>query len=263
MGLRTFFWRRVGAYPVMIRGERFVCHPRHFGRWRRTANEKWEGGTLDILDRNLSAESVLWDIGAHIGQVALYASRKCRRVVCFEPDAATLPYLHWNVSRNRADNVVVVGAAMAAGTDFRRMGGFWADGDLGGLAHSLHPSPTVKSTLTPCLGREAWGEWLRAEPPDFVKMNIEGGEYEVLPVMADWLEAKRPRLLLSLHGSALKQAGRMSASELASASESVASALSFYGKCLDLKTGESFPVSELAARTSAEDYEWEYGVFLE
>ena len=55
MGLRTAFrnllWRSVGAYPVRIRDERFVCHPRHCFVWRKLAAGKRESGALDILEK--------------------------------------------------------------------------------------------------------------------------------------------------------------------------------------------------------------------
>ena len=266
MGLRTFLWQRIGAYPVRIRGEKFTCHPRHRRRWRNTTNSRWEPRTLDILDERLSPESVMWDIGAHIGQVSLYASRKCRRVVCFEPDAATLPYLHWNVTRNRADNVVVVGAALAAETGFRRMGSHRENGQAGEVTNSFFPSSTASTAVAPCLGREVWAEWLRAEPPDFVKMDIEGGEFELLPAMREWLSQNRPKLLLSLHAPDLLDAGRMTAAEAESALNECASVLSVYGEFTELSSEKKFPMSEFTARLSEKhlpDWIWQDGIYLE
>ena len=221
---------------------------------------------MDILDGRLSPQSVMWDIGAHVGQVALYASRKCHRVVCFEPDAATLPYLLWNVARNRADNVTVVGAALAAKTDFIKMGAFWDGGGLGGAVTSSRPSPSAKTMVAPALGPEAWSEWLRADPPDLVKMDIEGGEFELLPAMADWLSQNRPKFLLSLHAAPLRDSGRMNTVEAQEALEKCAGILSFYGEFTELATGKKYPLSKLAARMSGdagEDSIWQSGVFLE
>ena len=266
MGLRTFLWRRIGAYPVRIRGEKFICHPRHRRRWRNTASSRWEPRTLDILDERLSPESVMWDIGAHIGQVALYASRKCRRVVCFEPDAATLPYLHWNVTRNRADNVVVVGAALAAETGFRRMGSHGENGRAGEATNSFFPSSTASTAIAPCLGRGVWAEWLRADPPNFVKMDIEGGEFELLPAMGEWFSQNRPKLLLSLHAADLREAGRMGVVEAENALNKCASVLSVYGEFTELASGEKFPLPKLAARMLEKNTSiqiWQDGIYLE
>lgn len=267
MGIRRFFWNRIAAaYPVRIRGERFVCYPRDRSTWRRMAQDKWESGVLDILDSRLSPESVMWDIGAHIGQVALYASRKCRRVVCFEPDAASLAVLHWNLSRNRIRNVTVVGAALAEKTGFIEMGAFWDDGELGRSVTSSRPSPTAEKVVVPGLGPEVWREWWSFDPPDFVKMDIEGGEFELLPAMGEWLSRHRPKLLLSLHALSLREAGRMTAAEAESALKECASALSVYGEFTELASGTKFPLSELASRmleSEGDDSVWQDGVYLE
>jgi hypothetical protein len=42
---------------------------------------------------------------------------------------------------------------------------------------------------------------------DLVKMDIEGGEFDLIPYMADLLEETRPNLYLSLHGQLLKPSG--------------------------------------------------------
>ena len=209
----------------------------------------------------------MWDIGAHVGGLALYASRKCRRVVCFEPDSYLLPDLHWNLARNGAKNVTVVGVAMAAKTGFIKMGAFSGDNtELGMAVTSSRPSPSAETMIAPALGLETWGEWLRTEPPDLVKMDIEGGEFELLPAMADWFSQNRPKFLFSLHATQLYRSGRMSAAEAQSALEQCAEILSFYGEFTELATGKKYPMSELPARMSGDDvdqFTLVSGVFME
>ncbi len=267
MGFRKFFWQRVvGAYPVTIRGERFVCLPRDRSSWRGMAGEKGEQGALDILDSCLSPQSVMWDIGANIGQLALYASRKCRRVVCFEPDLVSLSVLHWNLAHNRVKNVTVIGAALAEKTGFIEMGSFWDGGALGRSVTSSRPSPDSETIMAAALGPDSWGTWLREEPPDLIKMDIEGGEFELLPALMEWLLQNRPKFLLSLHAAPLRESGRMNAAEAREALEKCAELLSFYGEFTALATGEKYPLSELPARMSGDgkdDSIWMQGVFLE
>ena len=264
MGLRTTFrnllWRGVGAYPVRIRGERFVCHPRHCSVWRKLAAGKREAGALDILEK-LPHDSVVWDIGAHVGLFTLFASRKCERVVCFEPDPVALQYLSWNIARNCADNVTLVGAACAAKTEFRRMGAAGAE-NLGEGHTGFNPPASARTTVAPCLGPDVWGAWLNT-PPDLVKMDIEGGEFELLPAMSDWLEKRRPKMLLSLHAVPLRGTGLMSAAEADAALENCAKVLSFYGEFTELHSGKTFPMSEMPARMSAEGRAWHEGICME
>lgn len=246
MGLRRFFWHRiVGSYPVNIRGERFSCSPEYRRTWRRISRDKWERGTLDILDAHLSTDSVIWDIGAHVGEVALYASRKCKRVVCFEPDLAALSILYKNLSRNRIQNVTVVGAALAEQTSFLKMGGFWDGSSLGSSITSSRPAPDAETLVAAQLGPAAWSEWLRTEPPDLIKMDIEGGEFELLPAMAGYLQKNRPKLLVSFHAGPLRSRLRMSTEEARQALDQCTASLSFYEEFIDLSSGEKLPMPKL------------------
>lgn len=51
-------------------------------------------------------------------------------------------------------------------------------------------------------------DWLREgrlAPPDFVKIDVEGAEREVLGGAQEMLQNRRPKLLLSLHSVELNQ----------------------------------------------------------
>ena len=229
---------------------------------------RFEPETLDVLDAHRSPESVMWDIGAHVGQMALYASRKCRKVVCFEPDTVALPGLHWNIRRNRARNVSVVGAAMAAHTGFIEMGAFSSDqGKLGRAVTSSLPAPNAETITVPSIGPDVWGTWWKAEPPGLVKMDIEGGEFELLPAMASYLQEYRPKLILSLHAAAMRITGRMSADEARRALEECVSVLSCYGEFVNLTNGKRLPLSQLIPLKLGEGQEDDPtlldGIFLE
>ena len=216
---------------------------------------------MDVLEK-LTPDSVMWDIGAHVGLMTLFAARKCKHVVCFEPDPAALQYLSWNIARNRVDNATLVGAALGAETGFRKMGA--AGGEDLGTGHSgFYAQTSARTALAPCLGPDVWGAWLTSAPPDLVKMDIEGGEFELLPAMARWLEKRRPKMLLSLHAVPLRGAGLMSDSEASAALENCAEILSFYGEFTELHSGEKFPTSEIPARMSTKGKAWHEGIYLE
>ncbi len=241
---KNSFW--LNGSRVSVRGEKFIVHSRSRKVWQSTAAERWEPETLDVLDAHLSPQTVLWDIGAYLGQISLYASRKCRRVVAFEPDPDALQQLIWNARRNRADNIAVVGAALAAESGICPMAPALSQQYfLGRSTTSFLLSPDAReSFLAPAFGRAAWEDLIRAEPPDFIKMDIEGGEFELLPAMSDFLSARRPKLLLSLHAQFLKNR-RISESEEDGILNRAAESLKCCGECLDLHSNESFPAAEL------------------
>lgn len=265
MGLRRFFWQNIiGSYPVRVRGERFRGDPRFRGYWRVVRDEDADSGLLDILDAHLGADDVMWDIGAHVGQVALYASRKCRQVVCFEPDLVALSGLHWHLSHNQVKNISVVSAALTEQTGFIEMGAFWDHNNLGQSVTSSRPAPNANTLSVAGLGPEVWGKWLRAEPPSLIKMDIEGGEFELLPMMGEYLRENRPKLTVSFHAGPLRSAGRMTTEEAQQAMEKCTAVLSHYETFIDLHTGERLSISELTQLQMDEDWDKLLaGVFLE
>ncbi len=134
-------------------------------------------------------DPLILDCGANIGMATLFFKRQYpdARVISFEPDPAVFPLLAENVSRNALTNIQLVRAALA-----RENGSlaFYSDGKYGScLASTLGTSPAagwaateVPSTrLRPYLGQEV----------DFLKMNIEGAEFDVLEDSADLLRMVR------------------------------------------------------------------------
>lgn len=131
------------------------------------------------------------DGGAHIGLSALRIKRLApdARITAFEPNPRILPMLRENLAANGASDVEVVEAALA-GAD--SLAPFTADGADGGtLARAGGPGairvPTVR--LSPYL----------AEPVDFLKLNIEGAELDVVREAGPALRNVR-QLAIEYHG---------------------------------------------------------------
>ena len=77
--------------------------------WRaNTFNEK-EPDTLDWIDSSFRPGETIYDIGANIGQYALYAARKLKgraRILAFEPEALNQAKLNRNILLNDLGEVV-------------------------------------------------------------------------------------------------------------------------------------------------------------
>src|SRR5690606_20354579 len=128
----------------------------------------------------------------------LYAARKAERVYCFEPDYVAYKDLLRNIELNGLRNVVPSNVALAGSSGLREMGSFGSG--LGDSMTSLLGGGGEGDTIT--VTTLAWSDWLRisgVERIDFIKMDIEGGEFELLPAMRDYLAEHRPTLYLSLH----------------------------------------------------------------
>jgi len=193
------FWIRArGKAATRIRGTSYWTDPYHIGFWRDVARDRWEPELYDALQKHLRPDSVLADIGAWIGPTAIFAARRCRKVYCFEPDPEAYRFLLWNVRLNGLQNVVPFNVALAAEAGIRRM--VSPAGGLGDSKATLLPVLDASSGVdVPCI---RWSEWLAlpgVERPDFIKIDVEGGEFELLPTMGDYLLRERPTLHLSLH----------------------------------------------------------------
>jgi FkbM family methyltransferase len=127
-----------------------------------------------FLNRNYHFESnrrdpLIIDGGSNIGMAILYFKHVYpeARIIGFEPDPMIFRILQNNMERNNLSDVELVNAGLwpEAGTM-----GFLPDLHDGGRFHSCGPHIVAAKLLSDYLD----------DPVDFVKLNIEGGEFAVL-----------------------------------------------------------------------------------
>jgi Methyltransferase FkbM domain len=125
------------------------------------------------LRRLVRPGSRCFDVGANVGYHSLMLARLSRQpVVAFEPEPEAAARLQENLALNRFD-IRLVPLAVGA-----------ADGDK-----------------TISLDRAAAIHFV----PDFVKIDIEGGEADALAGAARLLQTRRPHLIVETHSFALEQ----------------------------------------------------------
>lgn len=118
------------------------------------------------------------DGGGNIGMSVLYFKHvyPASRIVTFEPDTDVLPYLRENIDRNRIAGVEIVPAALGTRTGPAT---FRGDGKYGGTLADVSagvPADGAPTYDVPCVRLR---DYLH-EPVDFLKLNIEGAEWDVL-----------------------------------------------------------------------------------
>ncbi|HET9250828.1 MAG TPA: FkbM family methyltransferase [Candidatus Eisenbacteria bacterium] len=205
-GGARLWYRARGFVPTRIEGALLRGDPDHIGFWRDVARGAWEPGTFAFLRDHLSATSTFLDVGAWIGPVTLAAARRCAAVYCFEPDPAAYRYLLWNLELNGVRNASPYHAALGSRTGTRTLSG--RDGAFGTSRSTLLASAGAPEIGVPCWG---WQDWLEAVRPgriDAIKVDVEGGEFELLPAMGEYLRTERPALHLSLHAELPSESGR-------------------------------------------------------
>lgn len=148
----------------------------------------YERGTVRACRELLRPGMTAMDVGAHAGYYTLLFSRlvgPSGRVVAFEPHPATFALLARNVGRRRLANVALVPAAVA---EREGEAPLW-EGPLS-VGHSLLQAKwkaagavTVATTSLDAASRAR-----AIERADLVKVDVEGGEAEVLQGMASLAE---------------------------------------------------------------------------
>jgi FkbM family methyltransferase len=169
----------------------------------------WRGEHELVLQETMRAAvgsgSVVYDIGAHAGSIALGVARlvgPSGRVIAFEADPTNVESLRENSLRNHlTPSLRVVHAAVwcyGAGTiSFRRSGVRRSHGGVETASHH----PVLASGELINVPAIALDDFLATgDPaPHLVKIDVEGGEYEVLRGGTSLFTKHRPLVIAEVH----------------------------------------------------------------
>ena len=146
----------------------------------------------------IQSGDICWDIGANIGfYTCLLASRvqEAGAVVAFEPALRTCGYLHENVSLNRFANVTVVNKGLGDKAEQRPL--YYSEAALAeGTASLKYPNGRAASERVTL---DTIDNLIRELPvPDFIKIDVEGYQLEVLRGGEHFLKTHAPLLMAEL-----------------------------------------------------------------
>jgi FkbM family methyltransferase len=166
--------------------------------WRLVSTGTWEPQTYAAFRQFIDKEHSYIDMGSWIGPTLLYGSRLAKAAYGIEPDPIAFEELKGNLALNGelGANVKLFNICIAASSGDTVFGSRTEGGDS-------------TSSLLFTAGKTVWtvkaltfADFIRQNDIrdcNFVKMDIEGGEFIVLPGMLEYLRQNRPTLLLSLH----------------------------------------------------------------
>ena len=146
---------------------------------------------------------VFYDLGANVGFYTILGAvltGASGRVYSFEPVESNLLFLRRHLKLNRVDNCTVLQVAVSSSDGY-------ADFQVGPNPQVGHLAPgganalTVRTVAIDTL--VAKGE---ISPPNVIKCDIEGGEYEALIGARQTLERFHPTIFLATHGSEIHEA---------------------------------------------------------
>ncbi len=138
------------------------------------------------------------DIGANIGVASLlFARYPGAKVLAFEPLPANLQKLQGNLDLNGITNVQAIGAAVSAKRGsalFQVNPASNVGGHLDADAGNMHTTITVPTLAWEDI-RSLAGDW----PIFLVKMDCEGGEYDILNAIPEADLRRIPYLTMEVH----------------------------------------------------------------
>lgn len=159
--------------------------------------------------RLINPDDVVYDVGAHIGYYSLIASRKVaehysadRRigghVFAFEPLPVNLKALQFHVNANKIENITIVPYAVSS-----ESGQSTFDIAAGGTGRGrLNSSGNIR-VITITL--DSWVFKQNNPPPNFIKIDVEGGEVDVLKGASELLKRYSPKIFLATHGEEIRE----------------------------------------------------------
>jgi FkbM family methyltransferase len=168
----------------------------------------YEPETIALIERMIRPGAVFLDIGAHVGQYSVIAGSKIGsgHVHSFEPDPRTFALLRENTQS--LPNVQANQLALSDEDGIMRL--YFADSGHIGF-NSLQP-PKFNATAGSCEVRtQSLDNYILEHGirrVDFVKMDVEGAELQVLAGATRMLAENRPTMLVEFNPMTLAQFGK-------------------------------------------------------
>lgn len=195
--------------------------------WDRVSAGAWEPGALEAISTHVGPKTVFLDLGAWVGPTTLLAAELGARCLAVEADPQALSELRGNLAANPEleRRVTVIGRAVSS------------TGAPVTLAARRKPGDSMSSILLACRGDSGRATWqadavtpaeladlVGPDAPLFIKLDIEGGEFALLPRCAPLLERRTAptAALVSFHPGILRETGVAPAAIVAHVAEALA-----------------------------------------
>jgi len=195
--------------PFVIHGHKMFLATR--GKYPPTdmAMDRYEKGTTQLFERTIEPGMVVIDVGAHVGYYTLLAARlvgPTGKVYAFEPEPANYALLLKNIELNGYNNVEPVRKAASNRVDFSTL--FLTALDNGRHSTYRHGLPESGSMIVEMTTIDAFLEAEGCPRVDFIKMDVEGAELDVLQGMTRLIEnSVQLKLVIEFNPFLLNSAG--------------------------------------------------------
>jgi FkbM family methyltransferase len=191
---------RAAVIPIFqgpMRGKKWIVGSGNHGYWLGS----YEHHKQLLFRKAIHPGNVVYDIGANAGFYSLLASVLVGdkgHVYAFEPLPGNIRNLRKHLEMNRATNCTVIDAAVSSSDGEAKF-----DPSADRFTAHLSPAgciPVRTVALDTLVSQET------ICPPDFMKIDIEGAEYECLKGCEKTIRAFHPVIFLATHGQDIHDA---------------------------------------------------------
>ena len=188
-------------------GEKVLLHSfKHKGYWFHGKNR--EKDTMRLFKTMIKEKDVVIEVGGHIGYISLYFSSlvKGGLVYVFEPGPNNLPYIRGNL-KSKTNIVIVEKGVGSCNVDLT----FYTENLTGqnnsfvknfsgfeeNKKNAFNPSYSISETMVQVVKLD---DFILKEglEPNFIKVDVEGFEFEVIKGMLNTLKNVRPKLMIEI-----------------------------------------------------------------
>jgi FkbM family methyltransferase len=172
-----------------------------FAQWRAVENGSYEPGVYRAFRERIDSETIVLDLGAYIGYTCLYAAQLSKATYAFEPDPVAFSYLERNCKENpHVANLEIVNKGVGS-----KAGHFLLSSEANGAnAGSSFLLENGKSSWeVEVIDLEEYVSNLDRNGKLFIKIDVEGFEYNMIRKLALISERYHATILLSLHPEVL------------------------------------------------------------
>jgi FkbM family methyltransferase len=193
---------------ITVNNKSFFVDPTDYEYfWPQVNGGGWEPDTYQVFDENIDNETLVIDIGAWIGPTALYSAQLAKKCIAFEPDPIAFPRLKENVDLNKAapwgENITVYDKAISPEKGEISFGSQQGGGDS--MSSVLFAESATSWIVEAITLEDVFAEHSAPDQKIFLKIDIEGGEFDLVPEIKKQLADPRVTAYISLHPHFLRR----------------------------------------------------------
>ena len=195
----TLRYKQIPKIKIEKNGKTFfVNSSNNASFWASMQVGVWEPETFKIFDIFLDKNHSYVDLGAWIGPTVLYGCQNAKFCYAIEPDPVALKQLKNNVDLN-PNLISRISFSNSCVMDSSGITYLTTKGEFGDSCSSTTFKKSSKSIKVPSTTLQQFFLDNSIADCNFIKIDIEGEEFSVLPNMSKLLEEEKPTLHISLH----------------------------------------------------------------